>query len=123
MASYAAALEALDSARILRHYVADPEFRLVQDGTSLSYQDMLRVIGGLPRTFRKMEVHWDTLVVTPLGPDAGMVYAPFRRIDTDSAGRVTHLRGVATWLWVRRDGQWHSVYGHGDHYPDTTSKR
>jgi len=121
MASYAAALEALDSARILGHYVAGPEFRLVTDGFSNSYQDMQRTIGNLPRVLRKEEVHWDTLVVNALGPDAGLVYAPFRRIDTDTAGQVTRIRGVATWLWVRRDGQWRSVYGHADHYPDTTA--
>jgi hypothetical protein len=123
MASYGAALEALDSARILGHYVTGSEFRLVIDGTSHSYQDMNRVIGNLPRALRREEVHWDTLVVTALGPDAGLVYAPFRRIDTDTAGRVTRIRGVATWLWIRRDGQWHSVYGHADHYPDTASTR
>jgi ketosteroid isomerase-like protein len=121
MISYASALEALDSARILAHYVAGSEFRLVIDGASNSYEDMLRIIGNLPRALRKEEVHWDTLVVTALGPDAGLVYAPFRRVDTDTTGRVVRIRGVATWLWVRRDGQWHSVYGHADHYPDTAS--
>lgn len=123
MASYAAALESLDSARILAHYIAGPEFRLVIDGTSNSYQDMQRIIGGLPRALRKEEVHWDTLAVTVLGPEAGLVYAPFRRVDTDIAGRVTRIRGVATWLWIRRNGQWRSVYGHGDHYPDTLANR
>jgi len=123
MDSYASALEALDSARILAHYVGGAEFRLVIDGESNSYQDMLRIIGNLPRALRKEEVYWDTLVVTALSPDAGLVYAPFRRIDTDTAGHVAHIRGVATWLWVRRDGNWHSVYGHADHYPDTASNQ
>lgn len=123
MASYAAAIGTLDSARILGHYVAGSEFRLVADGASYTYADMQRLIGGLRRALHGSEVRWDTIAVTPLGPEAALVYAPFRRIDTDTGGRVVHLRGVATWLWVRRGGRWYSLYGHGDHYPDTTVKR
>lgn len=123
MASYAAALGTLDSARILGHYLPGAEFRLVSDGASYSHEDMQRVIGDLRGSPRETEVRWDTLVVTPLGPEAGLVYAPFHRTDTDTAGRITGLRGVATWLWVRREGRWHSLYGHGDHYPDSLPPR
>lgn len=122
MLSYAEALNALDSARLLGHYVAGPEFRLVSDGHTYSYQDMQKVFGDSREAFQALGVTWDTIVVTPLSPDAALAYAPFRRADTDKSGALVRVRGVATWIWVRRDGAWRMLYGHGDHYPDTTAR-
>jgi len=123
MLSYAKALNALDSARWLGHYVAGPEFRLVSDGNTYSYVDMQKVFGDSRRAFQAMGVTWDTIVVTPLSTDAALVYAPFRRADTDKSGALVRQRGVATWIWVRRDGAWRMLYGHGDHYPDTSASK
>jgi ketosteroid isomerase-like protein len=123
MISYAEALGALDSARVLGHYVASPEFRLASDGNSYSHSDMKTVLGGLRAKFQSLDVRWDTLVVTVLDRDAAFVYAPFRRTDTDLAGGVARIRGNATWVWVRRNGSWRMLYGHGDHYPDTAAAR
>jgi len=123
MISYAEALSALDSARVLGHYVTGPEFRLASDGNSYSFTDMQKIIGDFRSSFRSSDVRWDTLAVTVLGRDAAFVYAPFRRTDTDNAGVVARIRGNATWVWVQRDGAWQMLYGHGDHYPDTTAVR
>lgn len=123
MISYAEALSVLDSARVLGHYVAGPEFRLASDGNSYSYTDMQKILGDLRAKFQSAGVRWDTLAVTVLDRDAAFVYAPFRRTDTDKAGGVARIRGNATWVWVRRDGAWHMLYGHGDHYPDSSVSR
>lgn len=123
MASYAEALGSLDAERILGHYVAGAEFRLASDGNTYSYADMQGVLGALRGAYRALGVRWDTLAVTVLGPDAAFVYAPFRRADTASDGSVSRIRGVATWVWVRRDGAWRMLYGHGDHYPDSSAAR
>jgi len=123
MLSYAEALGALDSARILSHYVVGPEFRLASDGSAYSFAEMEQIIGGLRTMLRSTIVRWDTLAVTVLGRDAAFVHAPFRRTDTDLSGAVHRIRGNATWVWVRRDGAWRMLYGHGDHYPDTSAVR
>jgi len=123
MTSYAEALSVLDSARVLGHYVAGPEFRLASDGNSYSYTDMQKIIGSVRAKLQSSGVRWDTVAVTVLGRDAAFVYAPFRRTDVDKTGAVTRIRGNATWVWVRRDGTWHMLYGHGDHYPDTAMVR
>jgi len=123
MMSYAEALGALDSARVLGHYVAGPEFRLASDGSAYSYTDMEKIIGGLRAKLKSTAVRWDTLAVTALGRDAAFVHAPFRRTDTDMSGAVARIRGNATWVWVRRDGAWRMLYGHGDHYPDSSAVR
>lgn len=123
MTSYAEALSLVDSSRVLGHYVAGPEFRLASDGNSYSYVDMQKIIGDLRVKYQSLGVRWDTVAVTVLDRDAAFVYAPFRRTDTDKSGGVTRIRGNATWVWVRRDGTWRMLYGHGDHYPDTAAVR
>ena len=123
MVSYANALTDLDSTRVLTHYVAGPACRLVSDGNTSFYVAMQKLIGGLRGTFQSSVVKWDTVAVTVLGRDAALVYAPFRRTDTDKQGTVARIRGIATWVWVRRDGAWRMLYGHGDHYPDTSTAR
>lgn len=123
MVSYADALNAIDSVRWLGHYVASGDFRLVSDGHTYSYSDMQKVFGDTRRAFQALGVTWDTVIVTPLSQDAALVYAPFRRADTDKAGALVRVRGVATWIWVRRDGAWRMLYGHGDHYPDTSASK
>lgn len=123
MDSYAAALVSLDPERILGHYVRGPEFRLHSDGQILSYDDMVSVAGGMRASLRSLEVHWDTVEVTSLGPDAAIAGAPFRRVLTDTAGTVTRDRGTASWVWVRRDGEWRSIHGHGVHIPEPAQPR
>lgn len=123
MASYAVALGTLKGDQVTGHYVKGGEFRLVSDGKSYSRADIQNVIDGMAKVARGSEVTWDTIAVTALGPDAALAVAPFHRTDTDTAGKVTRIWGVASWVWVRRDDKWRMLYGHGDHYPDTTAKK
>lgn len=117
MKSYAAALGSVQVDRITAHYVEGPEFRLTSDGTVHSRATLLEVLAGLSK-LNKMEVNWESITVTPLAPGAALAVAPFRRVDFARDGTLSRNRGVATWVWVRRDGQWRMLYGHGDHYPD-----
>lgn len=122
MESYAAALAARDAERILSHYVQGPEFRLYVDGTLYTYDDMVGVASSMARTLSALEVRWDSVNVTSLGRGAAIAGATFRRVLTDTAGAVSRDRGTASWIWVRRDGQWRSIHGHGVHYAETTPR-
>lgn len=119
MRSYAAALGTLQKDRIMAHYVEGPDFRLSSDGVVYTRETLSEVLAASSTKLSKMDVSWDSIRVTPLGPDAAFVIAPFRRADFAKSGAVEHIRGVATWVWVRQNGQWKMLYGHGDHYPDT----
>lgn len=118
MKSYAAALGSVQADRIAAHYVEGPEFRLTSDGTVYSRTALLEVLAGSAAKLHRMEVTWESITVTPLGPAAALAVAPFRRADFARDDTVSRNRGVASWVWVRRDGRWRMLYGHGDHYPD-----
>lgn len=118
MKSYAAALGSVQADRIAAHYVEGPEFRLTSDGVVYSRAALQEVLAGAAAKLSKMEVTWESITVTPLGPEAALAVAPFRRADFAKDGTVSRNRGVATWVWVRRAGHWRMLYGHGDHHPD-----
>lgn len=123
MNSYAAALRMLEAGPIMAHYLESPEFRLTSDGTMYTRDAMRGVISGLAGTLSRMEVTWESITVTPLAPDVGLAVAPFRTSNVAKDDTVSRVRGVATWVWVRRNGEWRMLYGHGDHYPDTDSAK
>lgn len=118
MKSYAAALGSVQADRIAAHYVEGPEFRLTSDGTVYTREALRENLSSAGAKLNKMEVTWESITVTPLGSDAALAVAPFRRADFAKDGTVSRNRGVASWVWVRRDGRWRMLYGHGDHYPD-----
>ena len=122
MASYAAAVASLKGEAILAHYVASPEFRLFSDGQAFSYSDIQGLVGTLSQVLQASEISWDTVEVTVLDQNAAIAGAPFHRSDTDTGGTTTHVRGAASWVWVRRGGEWLMIHGHGVHVPDTISR-
>lgn len=118
MRSYAAAIGSVQVDRITAHYVEGPDFRLTSDGTVYSRAALQELLAGSAARLNKMEVTWESITVTPLSAEAALAVAPFRRADFAKDGTTARNRGVATWVWVRRDGRWRMLYGHGDHYPD-----
>jgi ketosteroid isomerase-like protein len=123
MQSYATAIGNLDATCILGHYVQGPEFRLISDGVTYTYDDMANeVLPGLRNAFRSSEVQWGPIEVTSLGPNAAIASTSFRRMDVNAAGVPAPVRGAVTWVWVRRGGEWRTIHGHGVHYPEPTAK-
>lgn len=119
MKSYAAALGSLQRERIMAHYLESSDFRLTSDGAVHTREGMHEVLDGLATSLNRMDVTWQSITVTPLAPDAAVALAPFRTVNVAKDNTVSRVRGVATWVWVRRNGEWRMLYGHGDHYPDT----
>lgn len=118
MGSFAAAERALDAERLIAHFAHVPEFHVYNDGQRLSYETITANLrAGFP-TLRSIEGGFENMHVFVLAPDAALVTAEFSEVTTDRSGNVTRVRGAASWLWRRSDGEWKIVYGQADHYPD-----
>ncbi len=120
MHEYLTVLATLDPQRVAPLYADDPDFRAYGDGQSLTRDGLLAAIGDLGEILRSFEAAWDTIEVTPLGRDAALAAARFRRTLTDTAGGAVRDWGTVTWVWVRREGEWQIIHGHAVHYPDST---
>lgn len=115
MEEYLTAVESLDPAQVAPMYLDDPAFRVWSDGRPLDRAGLLELIGGLGQALRSFEASWDTVEVTPLGRDAALAAASFRRTLIDTAGTVVNDWGSVTWVWVLRDGTWRLIHGQAVH--------
>ena len=75
------------------------------------------MFGGL----RAVDLAPVTVQVTVLGRDVGIAGFTFRESFTDTTGRVSRLRGTASWTWRRSASGWEIIHGDAVHLPDTTA--
>ena len=61
---------------------------------------------------RSVEGGSNTIEVIVVGADAAFATESFQEIVTDGAGRRDRVRGAASWLCRRIDGQWRIVHHH-----------
>lgn len=122
MTSFEAAERALDPGRLLEHFVPSKEFCLYHDGERISYEAMAEQVRGSFPGIARIEGGFTTMETRALAPDAALVQARFRETITTRAGEVVRRRGVASWLWGCRDGDWRIECGQVDHYPGASDE-
>lgn len=120
MHDYVAAVQSMDPQRVSSLYADDPDFLVYSDGQRFTRAGLLALVGDMGSVLRSLEATWDTIEVTPVGRDAALAAARFRRTLTDTAGVAAHDWGTVTWVWARRAGQWRLIHGHGVHYPENS---
>ena len=118
MRSFEDAERARDADALFAHFARVPEFHIYSDGARLSYDEMTALIRQTFPTLRSLEGGIVDLHVFALAPDAALTTGTFRETTTEASGKVTRLRGAASWLWRLIDGRWLIVYGQADHYAD-----
>jgi ketosteroid isomerase-like protein len=120
LGSFEAAERALDADRLIRHFANVAEFHVYNDGQRLSYEVMTAGVRTTFPTLRSIEGGFSDIRVIVLASDAALSTATFQEIVTDGTGGALHQHGAVSWLWRRLDGEWRIVYGHIDHYPNSS---
>lgn len=119
MMSFEAAERALDADALIAHFAETPDFHVYLDAQRLSYQTMVSNFRtGFPK-LHSIVGGFQGIHVIVLAPDSALATAAFREAITDAGGVTTRVRGAASWLWRRVDGDWRIVYGQAAHYPDS----
>jgi len=121
MCSFENAERARDAEALCAHFARVPQFHIYIDGARVSYDEITALIRQTFPTLLSLEGGFVDLNVFVLAPDAALTTGTFRETTTEVSGKVTRLRGAASWLWRRIDGRWLIVYGQADHYPDQVS--
>jgi ketosteroid isomerase-like protein len=118
MRSFETAERSRDAEALIGHFASVPTFHVYNDGRRVTYEAM---VAGLRSTFpdlRSIGCDFEDIHVIVLASDAALATAHFRETVTDAQGKTARVRGAASWLWQRLDGQWRITYGQADHYPD-----
>jgi ketosteroid isomerase-like protein len=121
MQSFEAAERALDAERLIEHFANEPDFYIHNDGHRLTYAGMTTAVRAAFPTLRSIEGGFSGVDIVVLAPDAALATATFQEAVTARSDAVVRQRGAATWLWRFRDGEWRIIYGHVDHYADTST--
>ena len=119
MESYEQAVLALDPDRIVDHYAADSQFRLIDNETVYSYGQLVDHVRHALPALRSFEGGFHDIRVHVLNRDVALADAGVREAFTDSAGAVTRVRGTVTWVWARRPDGWRLVPARAAASPDT----
>lgn len=119
MHAYLDAVAAKNADAVIAYYANDPEFMAYFDATPMNYETIATTVRGMFGGLRAVKLEPVTVSVTVLGRDAAVAGFPFREAFMDTAGRVTPLRGTASWTWKRSGDQWRIIHGDAVHLPDT----
>jgi len=117
MNEYTEAMRSLDAGRIASFYAEDPDFRMYLDGNAVNREELVALVTALCSSVKELDATWGPIEVTPLGEDAALAAGRFQRTLVDESGESTDDWGSATWVWIRRDGNWRAIHAHGVHYP------
>lgn len=123
MHDYEAAIKALDVQRVLAHYQSDSQFRFIDNETVYSYDSLGSLVQQLFGSLRGYDGGFGPIHVNVLSRDAAIADAPYTDVYTDTAGAVTRIQGMVTWVWVRGPSGWRITHGQAFSGPATTAPR
>ncbi|HWP38106.1 MAG TPA: nuclear transport factor 2 family protein [Gemmatimonadales bacterium] len=79
------------------------------------HDSLMSIYRGIYRGFRSAEFTWDTLHVSALARDAGVLSGAGHVAVTDTTGRTVRQAVAVTYVFVRRDAGWQLLHGHASH--------
>jgi ketosteroid isomerase-like protein len=114
LASWRAAINALDVEGAAAFYLADSTFRWIEDGvvryrSRAEVADAIRELAG---SVRRTELLMDGTIITPLAPGVAAVTTGFAQKVEDHEGRVGGFAGAISMVLVHREEGWQFQLGH-----------
>jgi ketosteroid isomerase-like protein len=118
--SYLDAMAARDASRTIAHFANDSEFLAYFDATPMNYEAVSKAVRGTFGGLSAIDIQPVTVSVTVLGPNAAIAGFSFHEAYTDTAKKVSRLRGTVSWTWRRQGNGWKIIHGDAVHLSDTT---
>ena len=110
-------VEALDVSRFAPVFSSDADLTWAADGQLMliSHDSLMSFYRVAYRGFREIDFTWDTLRVSVLSPDVGVLAGAGHFEVTDTAGSTSQQGVAVTYVFVRRNGRWQLLHGHASH--------
>jgi hypothetical protein len=107
---YIAALKLLDLSKTISYFSNSKDFLVFDNGKAWNYEEFT---AGLKTSFsqiKKAFVSYDIIYVLSIDENAVLTTGPFHQTLTNSDDRVFNFDGTASFIWLKRDGQWKLTY-------------
>lgn len=107
---YIAALKRLDLSKTISYFSNSKDFLVFDNGKAWNYEEFT---AGLKTSFsqiKKAFVSYDIIYVRSIDENAVLTTGPFHQTLTNSDDRVFNFDGTASFIWLKRDGQWKLTY-------------
>jgi ketosteroid isomerase-like protein len=107
---YIAALKQLDLSKTISYYSNTKDFLVYDNGKAWNYEEF---VAGLKTSFsqiKKALVSYDSIYIRSIAENAVLTTGPFHQTLTSSDDRDFDFNGTASFIWLKRDGQWKLTY-------------
>jgi len=108
--NYIAALKQLDLSKTISYFSNTKDFLVYDNGKAWNYEEFT---AGLKTSFsqiKKALVRYDSVYVRSIAENAVLTTGPFHQSLTSSDDRVFGFDGTASFIWLKREGQWKLTY-------------
>ncbi|MFL5743012.1 MAG: nuclear transport factor 2 family protein [Flavisolibacter sp.] len=107
---YISALKELDLSKTISYFSNAKDFLVYENGKAWNYQEFT---AGLKTSFpqiKKAHVSYDSVYVRNIAENAVLTTGPFHQRLTDANNRELDFDGTASFIWLKREGQWKLTY-------------
>lgn len=107
---YIAALRQLDLSKTISYYSNTKDFLVYDNGKAWNYEEF---VAGLKTSFpqiKKAVVNYDSIYIRSIAENAVLTTGPFHQTLTSSDDREFDFNGTASFIWLKREGQWKLTY-------------
>jgi hypothetical protein len=108
--NYITALKQLDLSKTISYFSNTNDFLVYDNGKAWNYEEFT---AGLKTTFsqiKKAIVRYDSVYVRSIAENAVLTTGPFHQTLTDANDREFDYDGTASFIWLKKDGQWKLSY-------------
>jgi ketosteroid isomerase-like protein len=107
---YIAALRALDLPKTISYYSNSKDFLVYDNGKAWNYEEFTAGLKTAFSQIKKAVVSYDGIYLRNITENAVLTTGPFHQSLTDSNDREFDFDGTASFIWLKKDGQWKLTY-------------
>lgn len=107
---YIAALNKLDLTKTISYFSNTKDFLVFDNGKAWNYEEFTDGLRSSFSQIKKALVRHDTVYVRSIADKAVLTTGPFRQTLTSPDEREFNFDGTASFIWLKRDGQWKLTY-------------
>jgi ketosteroid isomerase-like protein len=104
--AYSQAVEERNADKVIGFYDGDPGFTVFVNGQALDYKSFIANVKGHLPTCKQVSFRFDSLTISPIATGVVAASGIFHESFTEADGTIKAFTVPATWILIRKNGQW-----------------